>query len=447
MAIEKIRQRADGRLFLKDRKGKDREVKADGMYGDGGGLYLQVSREGTARSWIFRYAIAPGKERAMGLGPAHTITLDRAREMARECREMRINGIDPIQARAAARVEQELAKARDVTFRAVADAWVSKEEIAWTAGTTEIVKSRLDRYAFPVLNGLPVQKIDTGLIHKVLEPIWTKNPPTAELLRQHLDGIMRFAYAKGYTAKRDTAALTGKLGDLLPEHKNFHEVKHHAAMPFAEVPKFMADLRAKRDQTGRTPGPATGGAIAPERRVISAMALEFLILTAVRKEQVASMRWDELNGDVWICEKHKTRKKTGKAHDVILSKQAMIVLDHMAKIRCNDWVFPGGRSGKVGHLRKGSIDAFQKHRMGRKDITRHGFRTAFRSWAETDGRFNLEDAEAALNHVVGNTVERIYARDADRIEPRRQLMQAWADYCDRTDPVADVVPFNRRRKA
>jgi integrase len=381
----------------------------------------------------------------MGLGSFETYTLAEARDKRLECRKQLDEGIDPIEARAAKLQQAELDRAKNVTFRAVAEAWVLKEEIGWTKGTIENVKRRLDRYAYPILDNLPVQKIDTGLIHQALvqDDLWTKNPPTAELLRQHLDGIMRFAYAKGYVGKKDIASLEGKLVDLLPKHQNFHEVKHHAAMPFAEVPKFMAQLRAHRDQTGKIKRGFVGGAIEPERRVISAMALEFLILTAVRKEQVAFMRWDEVQDDVWICEKHKTRKKTGKAHDVVLSRQAMEVLDHMSKIRVNEWVFPGGRGGRVGHIQKGSINTI-KDKLGRKDVTLHGFRTAFRSWAETDGRFNLEDAEAALSHVVGNTVQRIYSRDADRIEPRRLLMQAWGDYCDDGDVTGDVIKFKRK---
>jgi integrase len=474
MAIEKIRQRADGRLFLKDRKGKDREVKADGMYGDGGGLYLQISRGGTARSWIFRFfSPAHKRERSMGLGPfsPRDVTLEKARDLAAEKREQLRNGIDPIKARDDKQENDELAKFKDKTFRQVAEEWYAEYLKTWKIGRQEIIKSRLNKYVYPIIGDLAVQRLCTAtyddaesIIARVLKqdtanfhhpdnpvlPFWEQHPAQSEELLHDLHRIMLFAWGHGYVRKGECLAtdMEGKLNQLLVPHEKFYRSTPHPALHWKLIGKFMADLRAHRDQTGRTPG--RGGSIEPERRVISAMAYEFLILTGVRKNQVCEARWDEfedledLNEAYWKCDKHKT-DSSGEPYEVFLNTQALAVLEKMKAIRVNDYVFPGGRSGRKGHLRKGSIDSFQKNRMGRKDFTRHGMRTAIQSFGQSQKPpFTRVVLEKILNHRQPGLME-IYARHTD-VEPEiRRLMQAWGNHCDRTAPLpaAKVLTMER----
>jgi integrase len=348
MAIEQIREHADGRMFLKDRDGKTREIsKADGMHCDGDGLYLQVSRGGTARSWIFRFQLAGAPERSMGLGSFNTYTLKDARELAVACRKERDRGIDPIVARKerleAARRERE----RNEAFIPVAEAWLLKEEAGCVRSTAETRRNQLVKYVFPYADGLLMRQVDVNWVCKVLEPIWTKMPPTAEGVRQSLEGIIRYACAKGYIGKSDIASLDDDkpLRELLPDpdHTN-HEVEHHKPWPWPTIGLFVAKVRSRTDQTGLHQVNAyrdrPSVARAPQRSITSE-AVEFLTLTGVRKEQVAEAKWDEFDRDhgIWDCQHHKTEKKTKRAYMVVLSTQARDVLDRMpeqakSKTRC-----------------------------------------------------------------------------------------------------------------
>jgi integrase len=182
---------------------------------------------------------------------------------------------------------------------------------------------------------------------------------------------------------------------------------------------------------------------------LAAYAIELLILTAVRKGETVAAEWKEIDWDDKLLiipwQKHKGGKKTKDDHVIPLSDAAMAVLQAMKEWQeangiKSDYVFPGGRVGtRGGHLSKGAANNFLKNSLGRPDVTIHGFRTTFGSWSVEQG-YEERDSEMALGHVVGNNVRNIYKRNAHRIEPRRLMMQAWADYCGQTTPpAADVV--------
>jgi integrase len=235
-------------------------------------------------------------------------------------------------------------------------------------------------------------------------PLWEKHPVQAKEIHNNMHRIMERAWANGYLAKGDYLAtdMKGKLGKLLVPHKKFYKSTPHPALKWKEAGQFMAVIRAR-----------DGG------RLSSGIALEFLTLTGVRKSQVAMARWDEFYDDYWKCSKHKT-DKTGQPYEVFLSSQAIDVLEKMKAIRVNEYVFPGGKGSRHGHINRKSIDHFMKRELNRQDITRHGMHTAIQSFARSRG-FRDVVLDQVINHSAPGLMP-TYARHAD-VEPElRQLM-------------------------
>jgi integrase len=382
-----------------------REATKRGLHGDGGGLFLQISKGG-ARSWVFRFKKA-GRLRVMGLGPAHTISLAEARERARQCRVARIDGKDPIEERKAARSAARLDKAKAVTFRECAESYIASHRAGWRHPKSEAQwTASLGTYALPILGALPVAAIDTGLVMRVLEPIWAEKPETAGRVKGRIELILGWAATRGYRAGENPARWRGHLENLLPKKSKVARVEHHPAAHYGEIGAFITELR--------------------QRDGIPARALEFLILTAARTGEVTGARWDEINlvDRVWVVP--GSRMKGGREHRVPLSDAAMAVVEQMTKIRHGDLVFPGQVAG-----RPIANTAFLVllRRMGLGDLTAHGFRSSFRDWCAERTAFPAEVAEMALAHAVGDKVEAAYRR-GDLFEKRRQLADAWARFCD-----------------
>jgi integrase len=344
--------------------------------------YLQVRLGGTAKSWIFRYAF-DGRERSMGLGPLHTIGLAEARERARQHRQELLDGIDPLGARDAKRHRQILAKAKDVTFRTCAEAWMAKEEHKWSARYRSHMNNWLGTYIYPHLdNGnLPVQALDGGasnavqLVMKILEPIWTTKISTSVQVQIIPNGVLQYAAAKQYIENPNAASSKGPISVLLPDHKALRQVQHHDALPFDQIGKFMANLRSRRLEEGsrRHPDQSRND----EGKSVAVDAIEFLVLTAVRKGQVIRAKWEEfdLEKGIWECTAHKTKKKTGLDYIVPLSKKAMAVLKRVRKQHDeeglqSEYVFLG--QNRHGPVSPSTLEQF----IGRisRDITLHGFR-------------------------------------------------------------------------
>jgi integrase len=394
-----------------------RAITRKGMHHDGGGLYLQVSISG-AKSWIFRFML-DGRARAMGLGPADTISLAEARKRAAECRRVCLDGIDPIQARTAQHNEKKLEAAKAMTFDACATAYIDAHQAGWrNAKHRDQWRSTLSTYVSPVLGSLPVQAIDVGLVMKALEPIWTAKPETASRVRGRIESILDWAAARGYRRGENPARWRGHLDTLLPKKTKVRRVEHHAALPYSELGAFMAELRGQEG--------------------IAARALEFTILTAARTGEVIGARWDEISMMERLWTVSADRMKAGKEHRVPVSEAAMAVVGEMQRIRESEFVFPGGRKGRP--LSNMSMLAVLK-RMDQGDLTAHGFRSTFRDWAAERTNFPREVAEMALAHTVGDKVEAAYRR-GDLFQKRRQLMEAWARFCATESRPAAVVPIN-----
>jgi integrase len=374
-----------------------------GMHNDGFGLYLCVADSGSA-SWLFRYKLDK-KPRQMGLGSLDEIALAEARELADDARRKVRAGIDPIEERRAAKRSASLNQAKVMTFKQCAESYMAAHRSGWSNATHAMQwPQSLETYAYPVFGELPIDAIDLGLVLKVLEPIWAIKPETASRVRGRIESILDWATVREHRTGENPARWRGHLESLLPKRTKVRAVKHHAAVPYLELPAFMAELRH-----------VTG---------VSARALEFTILTFSRAGEAVGARWDEVNlaERLWIVP--SSRMKARKEHRVPLSDAAMAIIEQMAEVRSGDLVFTGVRGGAIDENNMRLI----ARRVANAPITTHGFRSTFRDWAAERSNFPHEVAEMALGHVVGDAVERAYRR-GDLFEKRRQLAEAWARYC------------------
>jgi integrase len=389
-----------------------------GLLHDAGGLYLQVARGG-AKSWLFRYMLK-GRARAMGLGSLAAVSLAQARVKAALCRQQLQDGLDPIEARRAQLDRERVEAARGISFQACAEAYIAAHKAAWRSPKSLVQwQSSLAAYVYPTLGLLPVQQIDTGLVLKVLEPIWAVRPETASRVRGRVELVIDWAKARGYREGENPARWRGHLQNLLPSRRRIQAVRHFAALPYTEVGAFMTALRAEQSVVAR--------------------ALEFLVLTAARAAEATGARWDEidLKAETWTIP--GSRMKGARGHRVPLSSAALAVVEAMKPLRRGDHLFPGTRHGKP--VSQGALLALLR-RLEYRHVTTHGFRSGLRDWAAEMTVFPGEVAEMALAHAVGNKVEAAYRR-GDLFEKRRRLMEEWARYCATPAKGGKVVPIRR----
>ncbi len=381
-----------------------------GRYGDGAGLYLLV-RGPEAKFWIFRY-VRNGRMREMGLGPAAgraPVTLTDARKRARALYDAVRDGRDPLAERKAARAALTAEAAKAITFGECAKAYISAHSAAWkNAKHLQQWENTLASYAEAIIGSLAVQAVDTGLVLKVLEPIWKEKPETAGRLRGRLEVVLDWARVRGYREGENPARWKGHLDTLLPAHAKVRTVKHHAALPYADIAAFMTDLRGQNGTAARL--------------------LEFTILAAARTGEALGARWSEIDAaeKIWVIPAE--RMKARREHRVPLTVRAVAILNEMKPLRQKegDFVFPGAQEGNP--LSNMAMLAVLR-RMKRDDVTTHGFRSAFRDWAAERTNYPSEVADMALAHTVGDKVEAAYRR-GDLFEKRRRLASAWATFCD-----------------
>jgi integrase len=386
-----------------------------GRYGDGGGLWLQISPAGT-RSWLFRF-MRDGRARMMGLGSLDTIGLADARERAREARKALLDGIDPIEARKTSRQALAARESKRITFREAAEQAVAVFQDEWlNPKHGQQWPATLETYVYPVIGKLSVADIDAGHIEKLLRPIWTQKHETARRVRQRVERILGWAAAAGYRSSENPAALAN-VGPLLASGKKIKKVRHQPAMPYDELPPFMAELRASS--------------------FISARALEFTILTATRTSEVTGARWPEIDFAAKVWTIPPERMKANREHRVPLSRAALALLAALPR-EGDGYVFPGAKA----HRPLSNMAMLEMLRgMRSEGYVVHGFRSSFRDWAGEQTNFPRDVAEAALAHALRDKTEAAYRR-GDALEKRRRLMEAWAEYCAK--PVAgDVLPMRR----
>jgi integrase len=397
-----------------------RKVEAEvkrGFLADGGGLYLQVSKFDT-KSWVFRFTIKK-RSREMGLGPLRTVSLAEARDEALKCRKLLREGIDPIEQRKFIRGQAQAEAVKAMTFRACAEQYISSQSAGWkNVKHASQWTSTMETYVYPVFGNLPVQAVDTGLVMKVIEPIWTTKTETAGRVRGRIENILDWARVRKYREGENPARWKGHLDMLLPARSKVRKVKHHPALPYNKIGDFMESLRNKKG--------------------ISPRGLEFLILTAARTSEAIGAKWDEIDFDkaVWVIA--ADRMKAGKEHRVPLSSAALKVLSGLKEVVQNDFILPGmGRNTSLSNM------AFRELLKGMdpNDITVHGFRSSFRDWAAECTAYPHEVAEMALSHSVGNKVEAAYRR-GDMFDKRRKIMDDWASFCStKLEDSNNVVPI------
>lgn len=394
-------------------------VDKPGMYPDGLGLYLQVSKWQT-KSWLFRYQ-RHSRLRSLGLGATHTITLLEARKRAKHARQMLLDGVDPIDTKHEKRQAALTASAKMMTFDQCATAYIEAHRHGWkNAKHAEQWTNTINTYASPTIGRLAVAEVDTALVMKVLQPIWATKTETATRVRGRMESILGWATVSGYRAGDNPARWRGHLDNLLARRSKVKKVEHHPALPYAEMGGFIKQLRA---QTGA-----------------AALALEFTILTAARTSEVIGARWDEfdLDGKAWTIP--PKRMKAEKEHRVPLCSRAIEILKELKELG-GEYVFPGLKPNKpLSNMAMLTV----LRRMERGDLTVHGFRSTFRDWAAEQTAYPHEMAEMALAHTIDNKVEAAYRR-GDLFKKRIRMMQDWQKHCETVVGKPDVVPIKRAK--
>lgn len=383
-------------------------IKTPGKYRFGPGLYLQVGGP-DAKSWIYRFTLRD-KERFMGLGSARDVTLAQARKRIEEIRINLVSKkIDPMAERERAIEFGRIAKAKAVPFRERADQYITAHEGEWRNPKHRAQwRATLQSYAFPVIGNLPVSAITASHIVEALRPIWTEKAETARRVRGRIEAVLDYAADPDDPTCRNPAALTPQLKKALPKLGKGHRPSRHPSLPYDEAPAFLTVLR----------GSGNG---------VATLALEFTILTAARTGEALGARWPEIDMRSAVWTVPAERMKAQRQHRVPLSAGALRVLERARGLHKGDVVFP---SRFDRPLSAGAMMALLK-RMNRGDLTVHGFRATFRTWAAERTIFPREVAEAALAHVVGDDTERAYQR-GDLFEKRRTLMAEWGQFLTST---------------
>jgi integrase len=381
-------------------------------------LYLVVGagRSGSGRSWVFIYHDAGGNRREMGLGPADVVSVARAKELTLRHRLALIEGRDPLEERRAARP----AKENVLTFRHVAELCIGAHQATWRNPKHRAQwSSTLETYAYPVLGDLAVSAVDTGAVMRVLEPIWHTKPETASRVRGRIEAILNYATARHWRGGANPARWKGHIENLLPRRSKVRPVAHHPAVPWRELPTLWAELADRED--------------------ISALALRLTMLTGVRTNEALGGCWDEIDLDRKVWTIPAQRMKNEREFRVPLTAAAMAVLNELAALRQNQYLFPGAKAGRP----LSNMAMLMRLRGLRgQGVTVHGtVRSGFRDWASEHGIAG-EVAEGCLAHTIENKVEAAYRR-GDLLEPRRAALRRWARFLT-TPGGSTVVPMHGR---
>lgn len=367
-----------------------RSVDRAGEYGDEHGLMLRVKPTGS-KQWIWRGTVA-GRRVDLGLGGYPYTTLREAREQAFEYRKASRAGLDP-----------RMRNRRCPTFAEAVEKVIAMHRPSWRPGgeSERDWRRTLNTYAVPRLGQMQVDRITSADVMAVLQPIWNEKAPTAGRVRQRIGAVMRWAIAQGHRADNPAGeAITAALP------RNGGQSRHFKALSHGEVATALATVR----ESGAADGVR--------------LSFEFIVLTATRSGELRGACWDEVDVDAAVWRVPGSRTKTGRSHRVPLSRRALEVLEEARKTLGGDPIFRSAPSRRRP-LGTGVWRALLR-RLG-IDATVHGFRSSFRDWCGETG-VPREVAEACLAHAIRNHAEAAYAR-SDLLERRREVMEAWAEYC------------------
>lgn len=391
-----------------------RRLTRPGLHPVGGvaGLCLDVKDTG-ARSWILRATVG-GRRPEIGLGGFPDVTLEQAREKAREIRELIRQGEDPVLARRSARDALRAANAKRVTFRKAAERFLESKRLEFRNEKHAAQwATTLETYAYPVIGDLSVDSIELAHVKRILDPIWTTKTETAKRLRGRVESVLAYATASGFREGDNPARWRGNLDAVMPKPSRIAKVKHHRALPIDELSAFMAEL-SKQEGMG-------------------ARALEFSILTAARSGEVRGATWNEIDFEAKTWTVPGDRMKAGKEHVVPLSDPAVRLLKELPRMKGSNYVFPAVKGGQLSDMTISAVC-----RRMEVDAVPHGFRSTFRDWTAERTSYPRDVCEMALAHAIENKVEAAYRR-GDLLEKRRRLMREWAKFCEKPVNRAEVV--------
>lgn len=374
-----------------------RALKVPGRYADGNGLYLVVDPSG-AKRWLLR-TVVQERRRDIGLGGLNLVSLAEAREKALSYRKLAREGGDPLAERRVVRVAvPTFAEAVERVHAENAGTWRNAKHVAQWRNT-------LEQYACPDLGERTVDRIDTPDILRVLTPIWLEKPETARRVRQRIGTVLDWAKAAGFRHGENPVAGVTK---GLP--KQTSAVEHHEALPWGEVPAFVARLRQTKGEMVR-------------------LAFEFLILTAGRTGEVLGAHWSEFDLDQALWTVPAARMKGKREHRAPLSAPVLALLEKARALGDGDGlVFQGRRAGEP----ISNMALLMLLRRMQVAVTAHGFRSSFRDWAAETTAFPGEVVEMALAHKIKGKVEAAYRR-GDLLDKRRPLMEGWSQFVCQTE--------------
>lgn len=384
-----------------------RALSASGYHPVGGvsGLIMQVTQQG-AKSWILRTKVGD-KRKELGLGSYPAVTLATAREKAAELKEKIKAGFDPVEENQRIKRERKKAEATNQTFKQIAEQYIEKKTKEFKATSRAKQRQRLENslinYAYPVLSDTPASEIERDHILQVLEPLWETKTSTAERLRNNLERILDLAEVKGLRKGSNPARWKGNLSHILPAPSKVHKVEHMKALPVAELPDFMNQLRKVESMAAKT--------------------LRFAILTCSRSSEVRFAEWSEIDLEKGVWTIPEERMKKGRKHTVPLCAEALELLQGIKPEKPEGYVFLNINKP----VSEGGMTVVLKKVMG-VPVTQHGFRSTFKDWARTHTRYPDEVSELALAHVNDDKTRAAYARD-ELIDTRTKLMRDWGEYC------------------
>jgi len=372
------------------------------------GLHLFVKGNGK-KYWIFRFTIA-GRRHDRGLGPYPEVPLANAREESVRLRQAIRRGENPLS-------KTQVASApRRPTFSAFATEFIQTHAAQWrNRKHVDQWRNTLKDYAFPVIGETPVDQVTTEHMLRILTPIWSAKTETASRVRGRIERILGAATAQQLRDGLNPAQWRGHLEYTLPAPKRLKRVMHYAALPYMRVHEVICSLQ--------------------EKDCVSALALEFLILTAARTGEVRFAQWSEIHADLWVIP--ADRMKTKKEHRVPLTERCRDILEISRSVHGQaDYLFH--RNGRpLSNVAMANL----LNRVA-PSYTVHGFRSTFRDWVAEETEHPRDVAEMALAHKIENPVEASYRR-GDLLNRRRRLMNDWAAYCSEAPP-PNVLSLERR---
>jgi integrase len=385
-----------------------------GYHPDGLGLHIAVTPTLT-KSWMHCYRF-DGKPTEMGLGPYPLVSIKQARVLRDDNRRLLLEDKDPRTERVNRRVAEAAARAaakaagKGRTFEQAAREWYDDNKAQWTSAKHQRQwMSAMEMHAFPKIGSVPVREISRHHVLDVLRPIWHSRAKTAKSVQSRMETVLTAEIVKEFRQGPNPAEWKNNLDHILPRTSKIAPVENFAALPHAQAPAFMAELRSIR--------------------TMAAYALEFTILTASRTGPVLKARWAEFDLDaaMWVCPPAHMKKR--REHRVPLCRRAVEILRLLP--RHGEVVFFGTKKGQaINKMAMPDLADEMTKRMKLGNVTVHGFRSTFRDWAGEETDFQSDICEAALAHLLAGGDKTLLAyQRGDLLRKRHELMNAWSEYC------------------